>query len=198
MANSKRPKKRRTKSLKPPFPYIQILTSLLIVLLGSGLLIFSSFKNIDWVTKPPQVPESQLQEDIAFTKPKTVYIPAMAEILSVSDGYVEGDRWSTSQIGVSYYISSAIPGQGNTVIYGHNIKGILGGLWRVQEGDYIYVVLTNGDFVKYQVFERKEIEPTQVRILDRTNDSRLTLYTCSGFLDTARFVVVAREVEKVS
>lgn len=122
----------------------------------------------------------------------------MQRLLNISDGYTQGDRWTTSQTGVSYLTSSAIPTKGNTVIYGHNTANILGGLWRVHEGDYIYLVLSNGNFVKYQVKETKEIEPTQVEILSQTEDSRLTLYTCSGFLDEARFVVIAHQVDKIS
>ena len=129
-----------------------------------------------------------------LAKPLKLYIPQMQRVLYISDGYIEGDRWTTSQTGVSYLTSSALPGKiGNTVVYGHNTQDILGGLWRVHEGDYIYVVLAGGDFVKYQVTEEKEIEPTQVDILNQTDDSRLTLYTCSGFLDTARFVLVAKQ-----
>ena len=123
----------------------------------------------------------------------------MARILYISDGYVQGDRWATSQTGVSYLITSALPGKtGNTVMYGHNTVDILGGLWRVHEGDYIYVVLTNGDFIKYQVAERREIDPTQIDIINPSNDSKLTLYTCSGFLDTARFVIIGKQVQEIS
>ncbi len=118
----------------------------------------------------------------------------MSEILPVSDGYVSGDHWVTSQTGVSYYTDSALPGNGNTVIYGHNIAGILGGLWKVHEGDYLYVVTHDGNYIKYQVSQRKEIDPSEVDILNSTKESTLTLYTCSGFLDSARFVIIATKV----
>ena len=39
----------------------------------------------------------------------------------------------------------------------------------------------------------KEVKPNAVEILESADDSRLTIYTCSGFLDTARFVVVAKK-----
>ena len=36
-----------------------------------------------------------------------------------------------------------------------------------------------------------------VEILSQTEDARLTIFTCSGFLDTARFVVVAKQEKAV-
>ena len=195
MASPKRPRKtRQQKSLKF-FHNIRILTSLLFIVAGAGVLLYTSIQNIGFITKP-KVPVQASQDGLPVSKPVKLYIPPMSKLLDVSDGYAQGDRWEISQTGVSYLTTSALPGKGNTIIYGHNTKDILGGLWRVQEGDYIYVVLTNGDFAKYRVSERKEIDPSQVEILNQSNDSRLTLYTCSGFLDTARFVVVAKEVEK--
>ena len=193
MASTKRAHKKRSQSLnKQPFPYSKLFFSLLLVILGSFLILKSAGDKIIFATSS-KTAEVQPQNQIG-QKPIKLYIPQMSRILYVSDGYVEGDRWAISPTGVSYLTSSALPGKGNTVIYGHNTADILGGMWRVHQGDYIYVVLENGDFVKYQVFEEKEIDPTQVDILNQTDDSRLTLYTCSGFLDTARFVVVAEKV----
>jgi len=125
-------------------------------------------------------------------KPAKLYIPSLSKILYVSNGRVQNNRWEISETGVSYYTESALPGRGNTVLYGHNKRDILGTLPQVGLGETIYVVLENGDFIGYQVTETKVVKPTQVEILNSTDETILTLYTCSGFLDTARFVVVAK------
>lgn len=194
MASNKHTKAKRQKGLTR-FPKLQILTSILLIIFGAAILVYGSFQNINFVTTP-KPPENSQKSEQTLAKPTKLYIPTMQKILYVSDGFFQNNKWETSQTGVSYLTSSGVPGQnGNAVIYGHNTKDILGGLWRVQNGDFIYVVLQDGQFVKYQVSERKEISPTQVEILKSTNDSRLTLYTCSGTLDTARFVVIAQKVQ---
>lgn len=193
MASPKRRRKTKQQKSLELFPYIQRITSLLLIIAGSGLLIFSASQKIVGFTNPSQSLSSKGQT-VPQARPVKLYIPAMTRILYVSDGFTQNNRWAISQTGVSYLTSSALPGSGNTVIYGHNTRDILGGLWKVQEGDYIYLVLATGDIVKYQIFERKEIDPTQVEILNQTQDSRLTIYTCSGFLDDARFVIVGRTV----
>ncbi|MBI3341892.1 sortase, partial [Candidatus Curtissbacteria bacterium] len=52
----------------------------------------------------------------------------------------------------------------------------------------------SGKIVKYQVSDEKEVTPESIDIINATTDSRLTVYTCSGFLDSARFVVIAKQV----
>lgn len=125
-------------------------------------------------------------------KPQKLYVPKMAKILDVSDGTVEGDRWTVSDRGVSYLTSSSLPTKGgNTVLYGHNRKEVLGNLLNVNKGDAIYLILDDGGIVSYKVSETKQVKPTEVKILEETDYARLTIYTCSGFLDQARFVVFA-------
>lgn len=172
---------------------IQLLFGLILILAGASLLVANALHKVNLSAKPTNQTAISPQE--IATKPAKIYIPKLERVLYVSDGYLDNNRWTVSETGVSYYSNSARPGEiGNSVIYGHNRRDILGGLWRVQDGDTIYVIMDSGDFVKYQVFEKKEIQPTQVEILNQTADSRLTVYTCSGFLDQTRFVVVAKQL----
>lgn len=192
MAKSKKSAKFRQQKTLNLLPKIQLLFGLILILAGASLLVANALHRVNLSAKHTHQAAMSPQE--ITTKPAKIYIPKMKRTLAVSDGYYADNRWTVSETDVSYYTNSARPGEvGNAVIYGHNRRDILGGLWRVQDGDTIYVIMDSGDFVKYAVFERKEIKPTQVEILNQTSDSRLTIYTCSGFLDTARFVVVAKK-----
>lgn len=130
-------------------------------------------------------------------KPYKLYIPKLHKILYVSDGVIVDGRWIVSDSGVSYLTTSPLPGKvGNSVLYGHNLDSILGRLPSLSPDDLVYVVMDNGSFYKYKIFERKEVKPNAVEILKNSNDSRITIYTCSGFLDSARFVVVGKLVDR--
>lgn len=189
MASPKKSLKKRSKRLKLP-TYTRNFLSLILIILGAGLVLLAAFSKVNF-----QIPQKEVAGANFVPKPTKLYIPKLGKTLYVSDGYVAGNRWTISETGVSYLTSSAIPGYvGNTVIYGHNRNEILGGLPQVVDGDIVYVVRGDGNFVKYAVFETKVIEPTQVDILNQSADSRLTIYTCTGFLDSARFVVVAKKV----
>lgn len=172
--------------------------SLLSIVLGSFLLIAASFGKLSFAQISPENNQSQNANSTNIApdpKPTKLFIPRIDRALSVSEGAYVDNRWSISEGGVSFLTTSAVPGTvGNSVFYGHNRKEILGGLSRIKEGEPVYIVMDNGEFVKYEVYETKEIKPEEVEILNQSTDSRLTIYTCSGFLDTARFVVLAKNV----
>ena len=169
----------------------RLLLAIFFIILGAALIFLST--SLPLAPTSPNT-ESQITETVA--KPAKIYIPKLVKILDITDGQVRNNRWTVATTGVSYLASSALPGEiGNSVIYGHNRKDILGDLPKVAVGDVIYITMQNGDIIKYEVFEKKEIKPTQVEILNETKDSRLTIYTCSGFLDQSRFVVIAKKID---
>lgn len=185
MANIKSRKKPKELNRK-----ISLIIALFSILFGIALIILSSGSTIS------SVPKNQNSESYPPQNyPTKLYIPKIKKTLDISDGQVVDNRWTVSTTGVSYLTTSAIPGTiGNTVIYGHNRKDILGKLPNISIGDIVYVIMQDGRIVKYEVFERKEIAPTQVEILENSTDSRLTIYTCSGFLDQSRFVIIAKNI----
>lgn len=173
------------------------LLSLVLIVAGSVLVFLASLTYLNLDIRHPYLAEPKI-EVISKNQPIKLFIPKLGKTLNVTQGEVINNRWTISQTGVSFLADSALPGsKGNSVIYGHNLKSILGDLSNLSNSDKIYVLLSNGSFVKYQVSEEKEINPNQVEILSETQDSRLTIFTCSGFLDSSRFVVIAKEYKAV-
>lgn len=173
-------------------------SSIFFVTCGLALIFLASLNSLTatWSNSRKSVNPAAGGETKSEANPVQLYIPKLAKVLYISDGEVVDNRWTISATGVSYLTSSALPGDGgNSVLYGHNRADILGGLPALRKGDVIYVAMSDGQSIKYTVFETREIKPTQVEILKGTEDARLTIYTCSGFLDQARFVVVARYIE---
>jgi len=196
MATRKRSPKK--KSLKLKF-YLSLFSALFLISFGS-VLVFKAAVNSGYLDflGTQDVPQSQMAQRETRNNPIRISIPKIERELQVSDGYVSDNRWIVAKSGVSYLTTSGELGQaGNVVLYGHNTKDVLGGLWKVQNGDIVEVYDEQGKAYKYEVFERKEVKPNQVEILDNVGDSRLTIYTCSGFLDSARFVVVGRLLSSV-
>lgn len=175
---------------KVKIPY----TSILGLLLLAGGLFLVLFSNIDRfrLSRDEQAGSASPVADSSVDAPVKIFIPKIGRYLPVENGKVVNNRWEVSERGVSYLSSTPAPGQaGNTVMYGHNKDAILGRMQNLAAGDIIYILGKSGAIYKYTVFETKEITPQQVEILNQTQDRRLTVYTCSGFLDQSRFVVVA-------
>ena len=109
--------------------------------------------------------------------------------------YNEG-HWQTTTKGISYLEGSGEPGKlGNSIFYGHNYKNILGNLKNARTGQIIEVRIEGGEVKKFRIEYVQVVDPDQVGVLEQTADKRLTLYTCTGFLDNRRLVVTAFLIE---
>ena len=124
--------------------------------------------------------------------PKSIEIPSIQLNLPIVPSIINGKSWQTTKAGISYLQSSAVPGQkGNSIMYGHNWTSILGNLTKVKPGQIIIVTMNNRERKTFRVAFTAVVTPDQSYVIDDTKDIRLTLYTCTGFLDSKRFVVVA-------
>lgn len=124
--------------------------------------------------------------------PAKLIIPALKLELPISPADIRGTRWEASTTGVSHLATSPIPGEvGNSVLYGHNWPNLLGNLPKIKLGQRLGVIFQDGSEKEFTVILTQTVDPNQTGILSPTEDIRVTLYTCAGFLDRKRFVVTA-------
>ncbi|CAN5144203.1 hypothetical protein BH09PAT1_BH09PAT1_6120 [soil metagenome] len=124
--------------------------------------------------------------------PMAISLPSINKSLAIYPSKITGKTWQTTTNGVSYLTSSPLPGStGNSIIYGHNWASIFGDLIKVKPGDPIKIIFQNGKEKLFKVQFTTMVNPNQTQILNPSPDARLTLYTCTGFLDSKRFVVTA-------
>ncbi len=125
--------------------------------------------------------------DSAFT----VHIPSAHIELPAYSAIINGTTWQTTKRGVSYLSTSPLPGEkGNSVLYGHNWPNILARLHDVKPGDAIFI--TRGDkTTRFIIRFVAVVPPSESSVYAASADTRLTIYTCTGFLDRERLVVTA-------
>lgn len=127
--------------------------------------------------------------------PTKILIPKVRIDLPVFLGKVLDENWEIATKGASYLQGSGVPGRvGNVVIYGHNKKNQFGPILWLKEGSEIKIINKKGGEFIYEVKEIKRVSPQNIEVLSPTQDSTLTLYTCTGFLDQERFIVTAKLV----
>jgi len=125
--------------------------------------------------------------------PEKVVVSRINIDLPVFPGKVVNNQWVIAETGVSYLAGTGIPGRsGNVVIYGHNKKNLFGPIRWLQKDDQIKIVNRKKEAFVYKVTETKTVTPQEIEVLMPSEDPILTLYTCDGFLDKERFVVVAK------
>lgn len=104
----------------------------------------------------------------------------------------ENGAWTVSATSANHVIQSALPGEnGNIIIYGHNLNTIFGYLMNIQVGSIVNLRNSDGSLHIYTVTSTEYVNPNQTELLAPTTNEVLTLYTCTGLLDSLRFVVRA-------
>lgn len=128
------------------------------------------------------------------TYPTHISIPWFVDVAIDPQPFVSGE-WSISENHVSYLVDSALPGEpGNIILYGHNKRTILGNIRALKGYEKITLTLSDGTTRVYQVESLQQVSPNQTQLLAPTDKETLTLYTCSGFMDSQRFVVRAKPI----
>ena len=103
--------------------------------------------------------------------------------------------------GVVHYPNTAVPGQeGNVAIFGHssgvwweigNYKFVFTLLDKVKPGDKVFIDYKGTRYI-YRITDTETVSPTDVAVLNQTNNHMLTLITCTPVgTSTNRFIVHA-------
>jgi LPXTG-site transpeptidase (sortase) family protein len=176
---------------------MKLVASLLIIVgisfLGLGLyllwdrnnpnrLAFTNYQYSD--SEQKQIKENNL--------PTQVVIPDIAVDVEVIPAMLQGNNWQITDKGASYLTSTPIPGEtGNSVMYAHNWGGLFQNLYKIKPGNKVTVTYADKTTKTFSVAYTLEVSPGDISVLSKSTDKRLTLYTCSGLLDSKRFVAVA-------
>jgi len=147
-----------------------------------------------FASEPVKVEGFSAQEAPSEKLPTRVVIPSLSIDLEVKPARNINGYWEVFLDSAAWGEGSGLPGEaGNQVIYAHARKGLFLPLRQVEIGSRVYV-LNKQDWYGYEVKEIKEVTPTQVGVIAPTDDETLTLYTCSGFSDSKRLIVIAKRV----
>lgn len=170
----------------------------ILVTLGAFLAVYSGL--MYWQSSSSHVVTLSLDDDKAYNYethsnyPRRLIIKSAGIDVLISPAEINDRVWSYSDRGVSYLITTPLPGEmGNSVIYGHNWNSILGNLDKVEVGDTIDISYQDG-MKQFKVAFIQIVSPDNVSVIKATNDTRITLFTCTGFLDSKRLVVSALQV----
>lgn len=105
---------------------------------------------------------------------------------------IHNNTWDTTTQGASYLLSSPVPGDtGNSIIYAHNWTSLFGNLVEVKPGEKVQIKYADTTIKTFTIAYTSVVSPSEIQILAPSHDARITLYTCTGFLDSQRFVAVA-------
>jgi len=115
--------------------------------------------------------------------------------IKIKEAGIQNGVWQIFPDLASHLESSARIGEGgNIIIYGHNKNEILGPIRWAKEGEKIELFDNEGKKYLYQAVKIDTVASDNLTYLLPTDEETLTIYTCVGFLDTKRLIVVAKRV----
>lgn len=166
-----------------------------LILIFQGLFDISKRLGLYKISTSIQTIETKDSKTNSSTLPINISIPSLSLQLPIEPVLLKDSTWPTSQTGVSFLENSGKVGStGNLIFYGHNWRNLLGNLHKVKVGENIVLHGQNGQNFQYSISYIATVEANDISILADTSDERITLYTCTGFLDQKRLVVVAKRV----
>lgn len=185
---------------KPLRTQFRLLLGLLLIF--SGLFIAAinyQGKDIDtsatFENEPVSIELNNNEDLDEASLPVRIIIPDLEIDLDVQESKIVNGYWEVPEDKAAWGEGSGVPGQaGNQVIFAHARDGLFSNLENVEENMHIYV-LTDDDWYTYEVGEIKEVYPNELEVIGPTDYQRLTLYTCSGYKDSKRLIVIANTLE---
>lgn len=113
--------------------------------------------------------------------------------IEIQNANITNGLWTIHPDTASYLVTSAGIGDNNNIIvYGHNKDVIMGPIRYVAIGALIEVIGSDGEVYEYEVVKKDIVKPDNLSYLKPTEEETLTIYTCTGFLDSERFIAVAK------
>lgn len=102
--------------------------------------------------------------------------------LDIKVSIKEGVDKQTLKLSAGHFPETALPGKGNFCIAGHSsfvYTCLFNDMHKAVLGDIIVVDTLNTTHT-YEITDISVVEPTQVEVLDPSNDSLLTIVTCTN------------------
>lgn len=129
---------------------------------------------------------------------KPVYIKSypVGVDIEIRDATINNGVWTILPNTASYLLGSAGLGdKGNSIIYGHNKDEILGPIRWMKSGQKIEIKGNDNKDYVYEVVKTDTVDPDNLEYIRPKDEETLTIYTCTGFLDSKRFIVVAKRIQ---
>lgn len=166
--------------------FLKLLLVSILVGFGVYFVLTANFKKFsisplgEIIATPTQIPKFP---------PTRIRITKLNLDIAVKSATVSGNTWDMFDDAIAWLSTSAVPGQGNVIVYGHNRKNLFRDLYTLDIGDRIEIE-QQGAWLPYRVSESKEIKATDIASI-LSDENRLTIYTCEGSFDQKRRVLYA-------
>lgn len=128
----------------------------------------------------------------SFPVPTHIDIPKVHITLPVAETAITNHVWGIAPDAVSHLHVSVNPGEaGPIILYAHNTNDRFGPIRWLNVGDRILLTNAKNKIYTYTITERLQTSPNELSVFFKRKSETLYLFTCDGFADLKRYIVVA-------
>jgi LPXTG-site transpeptidase (sortase) family protein len=177
---------KKKKGISPELIIVAMVTAVAV-----GIGVFTGLgRHAVPVTHPTQENINPITETTNTKQPPTsIFIPKLNKRLPVQASVVKGNTWDLFNTSVAWLSTSAVPGEGNVILYAHDWPNLWGDLYKLQPGDAVEVDQNTTVHI-YVVTQSRAVNPEDVQAI-LSKENQVTMFTCEGTFDQKRRVVVA-------
>ncbi len=163
-----------------------------IISLVSSMVLLSN----RYVPLLPEALSSSMVIQGSAQRPTHLKLTQESESIELVPSQIQNQTWETSQTGASILTNPSLLGLSDTsiVIYGHNWPRLLGKLHELKEGDVFYLKI-QGSWQEMQIQSQSIVGKSDLGPLYAADTKSVIVYTCAGFLDSKRLVVLAKPTD---
>jgi len=114
--------------------------------------------------------------------------------LSLNPQEILDGKWPLSDTSGIYLTNSSQLGIKAKIIYAHNWPSLLVKLPQIQEEEQITLIFNNDKTNLYKVKTISRVKNWQKNLLFDAQENQLIIYTCIGWLDQDRIIVIADQI----
>lgn len=124
--------------------------------------------------------------------PTQLVIQKIAINLPIEETAINNGVWQVGEKGASHLTISARPGEkGPIILYGHNTVERLGPIRWLSKGDEVILKTKDNKTHSYTIDQTMTVAPQRLDVFTKRAGETLIIYTCDGFADLQRFVIIA-------
>lgn len=185
------------KSILKVFTKLSLRTKALFVF-GLLFLLISLFWHLNQTIQlafftPHVVPVKNL-----YAIPTELIIEKISIDMPIEETIIHNGIWQVGEKGASHLTISARPGEnGPIILYGHNTLERLGPIRWLSKGDTIALKTADGKIHTYTIDQTMTVAPNKMDVFTQRTGETLIIYTCDGFADLQRFVIIAQPLPLV-
>jgi LPXTG-site transpeptidase (sortase) family protein len=157
-------------------------------------LLFYINQTVQLMYNVPEVPKQQRKSLTQKSLPIPIHvnIPKVRIDLPVAETKITNDTWGIAENEASHLSVSARPGEaGPIILYAHNTNNRFGPIRWLHKGDKIEIITADKRIHTYIISESIKSSPDQLSIFFKRKSETLYLFTCDGFADLKRYIIIA-------